>query len=74
MRDILDPGFKHCPRINQNVDVRGTEGDCRDQHGCSDPNCPLSREFGADPIGARIATLAGFVGGWPFSASKGDKR
>ena len=72
MRDLLDPGYKYCRRVSQNVDVRGTEGDCRDRHGCADPDCPLAREFGADP--GRVATLAGFTGGWPFNAGKPAKR
>jgi hypothetical protein len=70
---MLDPGYRYCPRVDLNVDLRGAEGDCRDQHGCADPNCPLSRYFGADPIGMRVNTLAGLIGGWPFSAAKSPK-
>lgn len=34
-----------CPRLGCAVDMRATEGRCRDRHGCESGTCPLAPDF-----------------------------
>ncbi len=46
---------RKCPEVGCTVNVNQREADCRAQHECGNPNCPLSGEFNGDPIDFRLA-------------------
>lgn len=46
MNTMWNPRYSYCIETDRNVCVERTEGECREANGCTQPNCPLSEEFG----------------------------
>ena len=58
----MNPSYAHCSRQARTVSLEQTEGQCRDQHNCSDEACPLEKEFGQNRFGHALSMLAASIG------------
>ncbi len=62
MSIAMNSSYAHCSRQARSVSLEQTEGQCRDQHNCSDEACPLEREFGQNRFGHALSLLAASIG------------
>lgn len=51
-----------CARQDRHVSLDQTEGECREQHRCSDEACPLESKFGADRFARSLELMAASIG------------
>lgn len=49
------PSLCNCPEVNQLVRIDQSEGECRTQHGCEQPYCPLTSDFEPDKFNFLVA-------------------
>lgn len=52
----------HCPTHNCWVPLNQTEGQCRDDHHCTDEVCPLEKELGRPRFGRALEMMASSIG------------
>lgn len=52
----------YCSRQSRHVSLDQAEGECRDQHSCSDEACPLENKFGADRFARSVELMAASIG------------
>ena len=60
MFNACDPRFEYCPRVSKDVRVCRSEAECRDEYGCTKPDCPLANEFGLEAFDKRIDFINSF--------------
>ena len=53
-----DKSHAYCERQACHVPLDRTEGQCRDDHACSDETCPLEKEFGRPRFGRALDMMA----------------
>jgi hypothetical protein len=58
----INPGYHYCNTTGQNVATEQTEGECRDQHSCSDVVCLLETKFTPARWPNAFSLLAPFPG------------
>lgn len=63
---LFDPRYQHCSRIGATVGICRSEGDCRGEHGCVEPNCPLEKVFGVTAFDERMRAFATVFDLWPL--------
>jgi hypothetical protein len=63
MGDSVNPGYRYCARVECNVSLEQTEGQCRSRHNCSDDACPLEPQFVQAKFPSACALLAPFIRG-----------
>ncbi|MFN4141516.1 hypothetical protein [Aestuariivirga sp.] len=57
-----DKSHAYCTRQSCYVRLDQTEGQCRDDHNCSDAACPLEKEFGRPRFGRALEMMAAGIG------------
>lgn len=62
--NAVDPRYQFCSRIEKNVLVRRSEGHCRDEYACNEPDCPLTKEFGLEAIDLHMQVFRMFLKPW----------
>jgi hypothetical protein len=67
MPHTCDPRYQYCKRVGRNVRVCRLEADCRREHGCIKPNCPLETAFGLEAFDARMRAFATIFDLWPLA-------
>ena len=67
---IQDPRYRYCPKAGSHVLICRPEGECRDQHHCEAPDCPLTKEFGLSRFDRRMRQLASTFNFWPVSGKR----
>ena len=65
---------RYCPRIGKYTDVYRTEGQCRDEHNCSEPDCPLAKEFGHPAFDTRMRVFSAALGLMPSGPNHPSRR
>lgn len=70
MLNASDPRYLYCSRKKKIVRVCRVEAECRSQHGCAKPDCPLSKEFGLEAFDARMKAFASTFDLWPLDDEK----
>lgn len=65
-----DPRYEYCQRLAKNVRVCRSEKECRLEHGCTQPNCPLEAAFGLDAFDVRMRAFATAFDLWPLGKSR----
>jgi hypothetical protein len=70
MLHASDPRYQYCKRVGKNVCVSRSEGQCRSQYGCTEPNCPLEGAFGLKAFDQRMQAFATVFGLWPLGGGK----
>ena len=66
MFNACDPRFEYCPRVSKDVRVCRSEAECRDEYGCTKPDCPLANEFGLEAFDKRMKAYATALDLWPL--------
>ena len=61
MGTTVNPGYHYCSKVEQNVPVEQTEGQCREQHNCGDGACPLEAKFTQARFPNAFAVLAPYL-------------
>ena len=64
-----DPRYQYCSHVGTNVRVCRSEAECRREHGCTKPNCPLETAFGLEAFDARMRAFATTFDLWPLAES-----
>lgn len=62
---LNDPRYQYCMRVGMSVRICRVEDECRREHGCVKPDCPLARAFGFDVFDVRMRQLASMFDLWP---------
>ncbi len=57
MASFPDKKLRMCPEIKQPVRIDQDQVQCRQQHGCEQPICPLEREFSSSSLGVLMNKL-----------------
>lgn len=65
-----DPRYLYCCRKEKHVRVCRLEGECRLEHGCQKPNCPLAKDFGLEAFDARMKAFSSIFDLWPVDVKK----
>jgi hypothetical protein len=53
----LNTPYRRCSRLNINVSLAQTEGQCREAHRCEEGPCPLEGKFGREDYAWAIRLL-----------------
>jgi len=67
MSHPCDPRYQYCRHVGKNVLVCRAEAECRREHGCPKPNCPLETAFGLEAFDARMRAFATTFDLWPLA-------
>jgi len=67
MLHASDPRYQYCSRVEKTVRVCRPEVECRQQYGCTAPNCPLETSFGLKAFDERMRAFASTFDLWPLS-------
>jgi len=70
MLHATDPRYQYCTRIEKSVRVCRSEAECRREHGCTKPNCPLETAFGLEAFDERMRVFATTFDLWPLGGEK----
>ena len=70
MLHASDPRYRYCKRVGTSVIVCRTEGDCRREYGCTEPNRPLEKAFGMKAFDERMRAFATIFDLWPLGRSE----
>ena len=70
MLHSTDPRYQYCTRVGQSVRVARSEADCRREHGCTKPNCPLETAFGLEAFDKRMRAFATTFDLWPLGEAE----
>ena len=69
MLHSTDPRYQYCTRVGKSVRVCRPEAECRREHGCTKPNCPLETAFGLEAFDARMRAFATTFDLWPLGGA-----
>ena len=61
-----DPRYQYCAHVGKSVCVCRSEVECRREHGCIKPNCPLGTTFGLQAFDERMRAFATTFDLWPL--------
>ena len=65
MSGLFSQNYQRCETVGRTVYVRKSEGQCRDENHCVQPDCPLERKFSEVPVSAGAPELVSRIGlGW----------
>jgi hypothetical protein len=69
MLSSIDPRLKFCSCVELNVRVCRSEGECRTEYGCTEPDCPLRTEFDLNAYDQRMRAFSSHFDLWPLTAN-----
>lgn len=67
MHAISDPRYLYCSRVDAKICAYRKEAECRREHGCTKPDCPLEASFGLKVFDERMKAYASAFDLWPLS-------
>ena len=66
MRNVPNPRYQYCERVDKSVSVCRSQSDCRRANGCTQPLCPLQRAFDPKDFDQRMRAFAAAFDLWPL--------